>query len=36
MRRILFVLVLSVFVAGCIATRDDKKKLSIAVIPNGS
>ena len=36
MHRILFALVLSVFLAGCMATSNNKKKLTIAVIPKGT
>ncbi|HEU4770285.1 MAG TPA: substrate-binding domain-containing protein [Pyrinomonadaceae bacterium] len=36
MHRILFLLVLSVFLLGCTGTPNDKKKLTIAVIPKGT
>jgi len=36
MRKILFLLALSMFLVGCTAATNDKKKLTIAVIPKGT
>lgn len=36
MRKLLFLIALSVFLIGCTATTNDRKKLSIAVIPKGT